>query len=365
MKNTKKSLALLLITCLLLGLTACGNSGNSGDSAAPDASAETADSTGAQEETAAPSDGEKVTVRIAYENNPGEPLDLACNEWKRLIEERSNGTMEVALYPSSQLGSKTDLIDQIQMGEGIICFVEGSFLAEYGAPEMGILSAPYMYENWDQCWKLVESDWFKEQCDLLSQEGLHILTANWAYGVRELMTTKPVRTVDDLKGMIIRTPNNILQMKTLEAMGAAPTAMALSDVYTATQQGTIDGMENPMATLYGQAYYEVAQYITMIDYIMMPTQWATSETWFNSLTPEQQQILTESGDEAGIFNNQKQEEMIEQYTADMEAQGVELIYPDEAEQARFKEAVMQIYDNPDVTGAWRDGLYEYIMDIIK
>lgn len=251
------------------------------------------------------------------------------------------------------------------MGEGIICFVEGSFLAEYGAPEMGIMSAPYMYENWDQCWKLVESDWFTEQCDLLSQEGLHILTANWAYGVRELMTAKPVRTVDDLKGMIIRTPNNVLQMKTLEAIGAAPTAMPLSDVYTATQQGTIDGMENPMATLYGQAYYEVAKYITMIDYIMMPTQWATSETWFQGLTEEQQKILTETGDEAGLFNNQKQEEMLAQYTANMEAEGVELIYPDDAEQARFKEAVLQIYENPEVTGAWRDGLYDYIMGIIK
>lgn len=93
-------------------------------------------------------------------------------------------------------------------------------------------------------------------------------------------------------------------------VGAAPTAMALGDVYTATQQGTIDGMENPMATLYGQAYYEVTKYITMIDYIRMPVQWVTSESWYQGLT-EEQQIICESGDEAGRYMNQKMDEMLE------------------------------------------------------
>ena len=156
-----------------------------------------------------------------------------------------------------------------------------------------------------------------------------------------------------------------MQMKTWEEMGAAPTAMALGDVYTATQQGTIDGMENPMATLYGQAYYEVAKYITMIDYIRMPIQWVTSESWFQSLTEEQQKILCESGDEAGLFHNQKQDEMIEQYISDMEANGVEIIYPDDAEMARFREAALRIYDNAEVTANWSDGLYENIRGMIS
>ena len=229
--------------------------------------------------------------------------------------------MTVELFPSSQLGSKTDLVDQMQMGQGIITIGDAAFWADYGAKEMGIASAPYIYDNWDQYFKLLKTDWWQKQVDQLADNGLRIVSANWAYGVRELMTTKPVRTLDDLSGMIIRTPNNVMQMKTWEEMGAAPTAMALGDVYTATQQGTIDGMENPMATLYGQAYYEVAKYITMIDYIRMPIQWITSETWFESLTDEQQQILCETGEEAGLFHNQKQDEMGDQYVSDMGANG--------------------------------------------
>ncbi len=349
--KAKKFLAMLMVGAALLGLTACGGSKQE----APKKE---------QTQAEAPA-SPAVTIQIGYENNPGEPLDIACNEWKRLIEEKSNGTMTVELFPSSQLGSKTDLMDQMQMGEGVITLCEGSFWADYGAPELGIMSAPYLYDSWDQCWKLVESDWYAEQCAILQEQGFHVLTSNWAYGTRELMTTKPVRTLDDVSGMIIRTPNNVLQMKTWENMGAAPTAMALGDVYTATQQGTIDGMENPMATLYGQAYYEVAKYITMIDYIMMPIQWCTSETWFQSLTAEQQKILCESGDEAGLVMNQKLEEMTSDYIAKMEENGVEIIVPNDAEQARFKEAALKIYDNPDVTKGWRDGLYDYITDIIK
>lgn len=342
----KKFLAIVLALAMVLSFAACG--------------AKTEEPAGGDTTNAEP-----VVIQIAYENNPGEPIDLGANEWKRLIEERSNGTMKVELFPSSQLGSKTDLVDQMQMGEGIIHIGDAAFWAEYGAPEMGIASAPYIYDNWDQYHKLLTTDWWQEQIDLLAQNGLRITTSNWEYGVRELMTTKRVGTLADLKGLIIRTPNNVMQMETWKAMGAAPTAMALGDVYTATNQGTIDGMENPMATLYGQAYYEVAKYITMIDYIRMPIQWITSEQWFQSLTEEQQQILCECGDEAGLFHNQKQDEMLESYMQGMVDNGVEIIYPSEAEMAEFKDAALKIYDNVEVTGNWSEGLYDRIREMIQ
>lgn len=340
----KKFLALALALAMVLSFAACG-----GQTPQPAGGTET----------------QKVIVQIAYENNPGEPIDLGANEWKRLVEERSNGTMEVQLFPSSQLGSKTDLVDQMQMGEGIIHIGDAAFWADYGAPEMGIASAPYIYDSWDQYHKLLTTDWWQEQIDLLAQNGLRITTSNWEYGVRELMTTKRVGCLADLKGLIIRTPNNVMQMTTWQEMGAAPTALALGEVYTQTTQGQIDGMENPMATLAGQKYYEVAKYITMIDYIRMPIQWITSEEWFQSLTEEQQKILCECGDEAGIFHNNKQNEMLESYMKEMEDNGVEIIYPSEAEMAEFKAAAVKIYDNAEVTAKWSEGLYDRIREMIQ
>ena len=356
MEKMKRILAVLMIGATLFGLTACGGSKQE---EAPKTEAP------AQEQSQeAASTTPQVTVQIAYENFPGEPTDLAANEWARLIEERSGGTMKAEIFHSGQLGSKTDLLDQMQMGEAVITLGDGSFWGDYGAPELAITSAPYIYDSWDQAWKLVESDWYKEQMELLAQNGLRVLTANWAYGERNIMTTRPVYTIDDMNGLILRTPNTTSYMRAFEAMGAAPTAMALNDVYTATQQGTIDGMENPMATLYGQSYYEVAKYITLTSHVKMPIQWVCSESFFQSLTPEQQTILMETGDEAGLFNNQKQDEMLADYVEKMEEEGVTIIELDDAERAKFVEAASAIYSDPDVTGAWRDGLYDMVREIM-
>ena len=147
-------------------------------------------------------------------------------------------------------------------------------------------------------------------------------------------------------------------------MGAAPTALALGDVYTATQQGTVEGMEKPLATLYGQAYYEVAKYITLTKHVLMPTQWICNEDFFQSLTPEQQQWLCETGDEAGVYNNQLQDEMLAQYMEDMEANGVEIIDLSDEERAKFVEASAAVYEDPVITADWRDGLYDYVRSLM-
>ncbi|MDD3347969.1 C4-dicarboxylate TRAP transporter substrate-binding protein [Oscillibacter sp.] len=353
MEKMKRVLAMLMIGASLMGLTACGGSkkeeapAQGGETAAPEAPAE------------------KIVIQVGYGNNPGEPTDLAMQKWQSLLAEKSGGTMELELFPSSQLGSQSDLTDQIVMGEPVISISDASFLAEYGAPEIAIASCPYIYNSWDECWKLTESDWWKEQEALLAKSGIHIIAANYAYGERNIMTTKPVNTIEDMKGLIIRTPTTPSYMKAFEYMGAAPTAMALGDVYTATQQGTVEGMENPMATLYGQAYYEVAKYITLTKHVKMPTQWICNEDFFQGLTPEQQTWLTETCQEAGEYNNQLQDEMIDQYMKDMEKNGVTIIDLSDEERAKFAAASAKVYDDPTITEGWRDGLYDYIRDLVS
>ena len=125
--KTKKVFAALLSLVMVLSLAACGSPSNNSPSG-------TNSTGGSSNEDDTSSGPEKLVVQIAYENNPGEPIDDAAQEWKRLIEERSDGSIEVQLFPSSQLGSKTDLMDQMLMGEPIVHITDGSFLADYGAP---------------------------------------------------------------------------------------------------------------------------------------------------------------------------------------------------------------------------------------
>lgn len=350
MKMTRKILAMLLAMAMVLSLAACGN-----------------------QSTPANNDGDadpvepisKVTLQVAYENNPGEPIDDAVKEWQRLVNERSNGTIELQLFPSSQLGSKSDLMDQIVMGEPIITVCDGSFLAGYGAPELDITSAPYVFDNFDQCWKVIASDWWAEQEGLLAKNGIHIVTTNWIFGERNIITTKPVRTVDDMKGLIMRTPNTTSFVTAFQLMGAAPTALAIGDCYTALQQGTIDGLENTYSTLYGGAYYEVAKYMTTTHHVNMFCQWICSQTLWESLTDEQRTILSETGDEAGLFNNDVQLKSAGDFQQKIVDAGVTLIDLTDEERAGFAEAVRPLYSDPTVTAQWRDGLYDMIQDMIK
>ncbi len=299
----------------------------------------------------------EVTIQIGYENHPGEPLDLGCNEWKRLIEEESNGDIRVELYPSSQLGSKNDIIDQMLAGDSVITLADGAFYADRGVPDFNILFAPYLFNTWDDCWNLIKSDWYKEQCAKLEQRGLKILTSNWIYGDRHTLTTKPVRTVGDIVGMKIRVPNNAIQIAGFEVLGASPTPIALGEVYTALQQGVVDGLENPIPVLYNGKFQEVAKYLTLDGHVKNFTTFLCGTQFFETLTPDQQRIIMESADKAGLFNNDIVLKATDELTQRFKDEGVEVIEVDVEE---FKKKAMPLYTDPIVTAKWTPGLYETV-----
>ncbi|WP_422444820.1 DctP family TRAP transporter solute-binding subunit [Thermoanaerobacterium sp. DL9XJH110] len=346
----KKFIAVLLVSLIALSLlTACGSSSTSKENNQSGTSQ-------SAEET------KPVVIQIGYENNPGEPVDLACKEWKRLLEEKSNGSIKVELFPSSQLGSKNDLIDQMLAGSSVITLADGAFYADRGVPDFGITFGPYLFDSWEQCWKLVNSDWWKGQSTILERKGLKLLTANWIYGERHLLTKKPVKTVADLKGMKIRVPNNTIQIKGFEVLGATPTPMPLGEVYTALQQGTIDGLENPLPVLYNGKFHEVAKYLTLTGHVKNFTTWICGVKFFDSLSPEQQKLLIETGNEAGVYNNKIQEEVTQETLEKLKAEGVKVIEPDISE---FKEAARAFYSLPEFTSIWSPGLYDTVKDAMK
>lgn len=345
----KKIIALIVGLGMMTSmLTACGSS---------------AKQNGGQSQNAADAGKTKpVTIQIGYENNPGEPIDLAVKKWKELVEQKSNGSMKVELFPSSQLGSKNDLIDQMIAGSPVITLADGTFYADRGVPDFGIAFGPYFFSSWDQVWKLTKSTWWKEQTDKLEQKGLKMLTADWMYGERHTLTKKPVRTVQDLKGMKIRVPNNTIQIKSYEVIGAAPTPMALGEVYTALQQGVIDGVENPLSVLYNGKFQEVAKYLTLDGHIKNATTWITGTTFFKTLTPDQQKILMETGDEAGLYNNDLQKKVDEEMLQKFKEAGVEIINVDVS---KFAEASKAFYTLPEFTSKWSPRLYDKVQAAMK
>ena len=209
-----------------------------------------------------------VVVQIGLENHPGEPVTDGIYEWARLANERGRGSLDVQVFPSSQLGSKDQIIDMMLAGMNVITLADGGFFADRGAPDMGITMGPYFFGSWDEAWRLVESSWWADQSKILEEKGLKILAANWIYGDRHTLTKRPIRTVDDFRGLKLRVPNNLMQVKGTEVMGASPTPLPLGEVYTALQQGVVDGVEKLCAAEPGGNKFDVGVEGEVFGYFM-------------------------------------------------------------------------------------------------
>ena len=302
---------------------------------------------------ALPAEAKPVTIKVAYENNPGEPIDKAMHYWKDLLAERSKGEITLDLYPSSQLGSKKDVTEQAMMGLNIITLSDVGFLVDFD-PDLGILFGPYLTDDPQKLFKIYESDWFKKKDAELRKKGIHIVMSNYLYGVRQILAKKPINTPDDMKGMKIRVPNNVMQIKAIEAMGATPTPMPLGEVYPALTQGLIDGVENPISVLYGQKLHEQAKYLSMVGYITNTSLWLGGEAFFETLPPDQLKMIHETAYETGLYSQKIVTDLDNQMIGKMKEAGVTVIYPDIKP---FKEKAKAVYTQ---FPKWTPGLYEKI-----
>lgn len=299
-----------------------------------------------------------VKIKIAYENNPGEPLDLAVKEWARLFKQKTNGAGELQLFPSSMLGSKKDVIEQMKLGSNIITIADGGFFADY-VPDFGILMGPYLGHDYKDIFKLTKTDWFKDLSTKLDAKGLHIVTSNWLYGVRHMVIRKPVKTPADLKGVKIRVPNNRIQIEAMKQMGATPTPMPLAEVYPALTQGAIDGTENPITVLYGLKHHEPAKYLIKTGHLDNVSQWVIGQSYFTKLPANIQKALVDAGNEAGDFMTNSVAKAEADTIEKMKKEGVTVI---EVDRNLFRQAAAPTYKSfPE----WTPGLYEKVQGYLK
>lgn len=343
MKKRTNWMSVLVVAMLVAFLSACSS-----------------DSSSTSEKGSADSEGsdEKISINVAYGNQPGEPIDLLAKKWKELAEEKSDGKIELKLYPSSQLGSEKDVVEQATMGNNVIVMAGYDFLMDY-VPDAGIMTAPYLTDSVDDLLYLTTTDWFDELHETLNGEGIHIITTNTVYGERHLLTNDPVKTPEDLDGMKIRVPNNQMSIATFEALGATATPTPLGDLYTSLQQGLIDGAENPLPVLQGVKAQEVSKNLTLTGHQKFITTWIAGQSFIDTLPEDVVQILKETGDEAGEYGRTVLEEQTETVLNEFKEQGVEV---HEVDIEPFKEKVQGVYGE---FSEWTPGLYDRIIELLE
>jgi tripartite ATP-independent transporter DctP family solute receptor len=216
-----------------------------------------------------------------------DPMYAGLERMKASVEKRSAGKLQVRIFPGSQLGKDEDVLEQARAGANVAVLVDGGRLAPF-VKEFGILGAPYLVDNYDQVLKLQATPVFRDWVEKLRKASNHqVLSFNWFQGHRHLLTNVPVKTPADLKGIRMRTPGAPVWLETVRALGATPTGMPWSEVYSALQTKVIDGAEAQHPAVYGAKLYEVVKHITKTEHIYLITGVVTSRGWYDKLPADQ------------------------------------------------------------------------------
>ncbi|KAA0576407.1 C4-dicarboxylate TRAP transporter substrate-binding protein [Azospirillum sp. Sh1] len=270
-----------------------------------------------------------------------DPLYKGLEEFKANVEKRSAGKMAVRLFPASQLGKDEDLLEQARAGAPVAVVVDGGRLAVF-VKEFGVLGAPYVAQGYGGIRKVVISPMFEEWVQKLRKASGHqVLSFNWWQGERHMLTNKPVKVPADLNGVRVRTPGAPVWMETIRAMGATPTPLPWSEVYTAMQQQVIDGAEAQDPAIYGSRLYEVAKYLTKTGHINLITGIVTSAAWFDSLPKDMQTLLREESLKAGDSASKATEASLADFEKQMTEKGMQVV---DIDVTPFREATAPVYE---------------------
>ena len=287
------------------------------------------DSTKAAGEATADEPIEIVISHIADENHT---WHKGSEKFKEVAEEKSGGRLKVTIYPNSQLGNEIDTIQSILTGGGCDITFTAESMQTY-AEELGVIGMPYAIKSEEQLYKVLDGEVGKEMEEIMLNSGMRVL-GYYVRGPRNITSNTPIKTPDDLKGFIIRTPQSPMTVAAFEAMGAKPTPMAFSEVFTSLQQGVINGQENPLAMIKSGSLYEVQKYVNETEHLRAWVYIAMGEKKYQSLPDDLKEVVNEAAKEAQAYEHELFLEDEKKLKSELEEKGMEFI---EVDQSLFSE----------------------------
>ncbi len=250
-----------------------------------------------------------TTLRFGHANNNGEIATDLFQEFADAVTKRTKGEVTIKVFPAEQLGKEGDLIQQVKSGALDISAPSMPSLSGL-VPALEIASAPFLWTDWAQAEKIITGPAFQPQFDeLRDKHNVLMLSKIWYWGWRNLTTgTKAVNKPEDLAGLKIRVPESPVWVEMIRAMGGAPTPIPFGEVYTALQQRTVDGQENPIPTIYSRKFYEVQAHLSMTRHMLQNNTMIINKRSFDKLSPELQKVVMEEAASASAKNSKLQQE---------------------------------------------------------
>ncbi len=271
------------------------------------------------------------------------PTTLGAQKFADLVGERSGGRIQILVLAGGELGAESDVIAQMQYGGVDFARVSLSQLAEY-IPQLNVLQMPYLYENSAHMWKVLDGSIGDDFLDIVSQNEL--IGLSWYdAGARNFYNSKkPITCLEDMQGMRIRVQESEVMVDMIEALGASAIPIPYADVYSALEQGTVDGAENNWPSYEAMNHYEVAKYYTIDEHNRVPEMQICSKHTWDKLSEEDQQMILDCAKESALYERKLWKERESESEAKAIEQGVEVVELSSEEKKRFQEAVTGIYE---------------------
>ncbi len=333
----KRFLSIVLVLALTLSLVACG-----GDKAPSSGGAK----------------GDKKVIKVSTKFVDDEQTAKSLKKVVDNINERAEGSLELQLFTGGILPIGKDGMEQVVQGSDWILVDGVNFLGDY-VPDYNAVTGPFLYKTFDEYLAMMDTPLVEGLTKQAEEKGIKVISTDWLFGFRSMMTKKPITKPEDMKGLNIRVPTSQLYTYTIEAMGGNPVSMPYPDTYAAIQQGVIDGVEGSIMTYYGTGQYENVKEYSLTNHLLGVSAVTISNDLWNSLTEEQRTIIQEEFDKGAQDNLEATIKLEEEYAELLKAEGVNF---HEVDTEAFVEAAAPVFDKFD---KWTPGIYDEIMKELK
>mgnify|MGYP000176578444 CR=1 FL=1 len=341
MRIKKYGLLLICLVCLSLVIVGCSKQSSTTVNSGGNDSGKTAK--------------EKFVLKVGHINAPDHPWNVALEGFAKDVLEATDGNVEIQVFPSSQLGGERDMAEGLKLGT-IEMGLFGTGALQSLDKRLIVEELPYAWTVRENAYEALDGELGEALNEILKEHSI-IGISYWESGYRHITNSvRPINSLSDLKGLKLRVPEAEMRIDTFKELGALPTPLAFSEVFTALQQRTVDGQENPLATIAASKFYEVQDYLTLSGHIWGSALLAVSESTWNSLPQEYKEIIIEK---ANIWK-EKEREMIrkgeEELIEELKEAGMQVTKPDVEE---FKKAVEPIWIK------YEDVLGKDLVDIVR
>jgi len=289
-----------------------------------------------------------ITLRLSHVFNVNEELAQSIELVAERINKKTNGAVRVLTYPGGQIATYKDGVEMVVRGAHFISVEDPSYIGDY-VPEFTALVGPMLYNNYDEYTELVKTPLVQGWLKKVEEKGIKVLSLQYIFGFRNLITDKVVKTPDDLAGVKLRTPGSKLFIKTLNAMGATATPLPWGETFSALQQGVVDGLEGSEFTNLGTKVYETGKQNVAFTNHFLGTcgVYISTDVWAKIPKKYQQIIEHEFTYEADQMINALKGKHA-QVIRDLESNGVSF---NQIDRVAFERRTLKLYDGelPGVT----------------